>query len=80
MIKGHVISRFSAKVAMEKFCQLAIDSTLNSSSKVRPYFINYERQIHAEILTSIQLSKMMSFPRFVFDVVSMLNRRNFSIA
>ena len=80
MIKGHLISRSSAKVAMEKFFQLAIDSTLTSSSKVRPYFINYERQIHAEILTSIQLSKMMSFLRFVFDVVSMLNRRNFSIA
>ena len=61
----------------------------NSMWKVRGNYINFERQIHVEIMTSIRRGYFdvdstfkideisMSFPRGFFYVVSTSNRRNF---
>ena len=61
----------------------------NSTRKVRRNFINFERRIHVEIMTSIRPGNFgidstfkideisMSSPRRVFYVVSTSNRRNF---
>ena len=60
-----------------------------STWKVRRNFIDFERQIHVEILTSVRCGSFnvdstfivdeisMSSPHGFFHVVSMLNRRNY---
>ena len=61
----------------------------NSTWKVRGNYIDFERRIHVEIMTSIRRGNFdvdstfkidkisMGFPRGFFYVVSTLNRRNF---
>ena len=60
-----------------------------STWKIRRIYINFERRIHVEIMTSIRCGNFdvdstfkiekiwMSFPRGFFDVVSTSNRCNF---